>query len=385
MRYGFVNNFEQTLAVELAAGATTMTLDGGGALLTGISSTFRYRLTLIEEDAEGVEIGYELVDVTAASGDDLTIVRAREGTSDQLWPAGSRVALRITAAVANEFLQNDARIIWGGTFVSADPVPQGVVNLAYGGFITAEGPQVAIGDDVYNYGNQGVSIGFDSNVQDDNGIAIGTDVTAELRALSMGQGLYAAADAVAIGSADALSGKGAYGQKSIQIGHQGEANNDYSMAIGAGAVANLDGGLLVYGIPYIRLGTPTPLTGQPPACLKVASQAVFALEPLDLTSAGAVATLGLPDFAAIYIDSIEYVVVNSSSPGGTPEIKVGTDGTNTDNLLAATALTGLTERHRQKHAPLIDDGVVGVRAEVVTAGTGTINARVIVRCYVLEE
>ncbi len=105
MRYGFVNNFEQTLAADLAAGATTMTLDGGGALLAGASADYRYKLTLIQTDAYGNETHREIVDVTAASGNDLTVVREQEGTTELApWPSGTTVQARVTAGNLDNLL-----------------------------------------------------------------------------------------------------------------------------------------------------------------------------------------------------------------------------------------------------------------------------------------
>lgn len=99
MRYGFVNNFEQTLAADLAAGATTMTLDGGGALLADASTDYRYKLTLIQTDDDNNETHREIVEVTAVIGDDLTIEGELEGTTRLTggWPSGTTVAARVTA------------------------------------------------------------------------------------------------------------------------------------------------------------------------------------------------------------------------------------------------------------------------------------------------
>ncbi|MFW6344806.1 MAG: hypothetical protein ACOC0M_00520 [Halomonas sp.] len=92
MRYGFVNNFSQLLAADLDAGATTMTLDGGGSDLSNASEDLVYALTL--DDGEGK---VEILHVTGADGDELTIERGKEGTSDATWPVGTTVEMRLTA------------------------------------------------------------------------------------------------------------------------------------------------------------------------------------------------------------------------------------------------------------------------------------------------
>lgn len=101
MRYGFLNNFQQTLAAALGEGATTLSLNDGGAQLADASTDYRYKLTLIQRDAFGTETHREIVDVTAASGNDLTIEGAKEGTTRLAggWPSGTAVEARVTAEV----------------------------------------------------------------------------------------------------------------------------------------------------------------------------------------------------------------------------------------------------------------------------------------------
>ena len=91
MAYKFINNFETTLTGAITAAATSMTV----ASATGLSLTSGevYRLTIQNAYATL----YELVDVTAISGNTLTIERGKESTTAQTWAAGSVVLCGVTA------------------------------------------------------------------------------------------------------------------------------------------------------------------------------------------------------------------------------------------------------------------------------------------------
>ena len=91
MAYKFINNFETTLTSAITASATSMTVVNA----TGLSLTSGevYRLTIQNADATL----YELVDVTAISGNTLTIERGKESTTAQTWAAGSVVLCGVTA------------------------------------------------------------------------------------------------------------------------------------------------------------------------------------------------------------------------------------------------------------------------------------------------
>ena len=99
----FTNNASGTLAVDLAYGATVVTLGEGGG-----RNNFKYlsagqfqRATISNSAVEGV---VEVVYITSRDYETLTIVRGQEGTYDQEWPAGSTIEARITAGMLGQFL-----------------------------------------------------------------------------------------------------------------------------------------------------------------------------------------------------------------------------------------------------------------------------------------
>ena len=90
----FKNNTWGQLASELAAGATTATLNAGHGFTD--PGTDWYLATLIGVTGT-TETAWEIVKITDVSANTLTIVRAQEGTSAVTWPAGTRIELRLTA------------------------------------------------------------------------------------------------------------------------------------------------------------------------------------------------------------------------------------------------------------------------------------------------
>ncbi|MDH4566189.1 hypothetical protein E8E95_05810 [Pseudomonas sp. BN414] len=95
----FVNNWATSLQALLAADATQMSVPAGkAALLTGLGSGHTYRLTLVDVDIDGVEVGWEIVLVSANDSGLLTVARGQEGTPARAWSAGTPVRARLTAA-----------------------------------------------------------------------------------------------------------------------------------------------------------------------------------------------------------------------------------------------------------------------------------------------
>lgn len=119
MPFRFLNNYRTELGVALAAGVTTLEITGDGAEFADASASTPYALTLCERNIRGVDLRREIVHVTGRAGSVLTIVRAREGTTDDDWPLGTPVEARDTAAGLNEAAQSVT-----AHEAKADPHPQ---------------------------------------------------------------------------------------------------------------------------------------------------------------------------------------------------------------------------------------------------------------------
>lgn len=91
----FRNNAVTTLAAQLNAGATSMTLTDA-ASFPDPGADF-YLATLVSVNGSGQETAWEIVRVTAKAGSTLTVTRAQESTADVTWPAGTPVQMRLTA------------------------------------------------------------------------------------------------------------------------------------------------------------------------------------------------------------------------------------------------------------------------------------------------
>ena len=121
MAYKFINNYETKLTAQATAAATSITVANTAGLSLAAGDV--YRLTIQNDDASL----YEIVDVTAISGNTLTIERGKESTTAQDWASGSKVLCGVTA----EQLSNEARkTVTSSTFSSRNGRKQQFVATA---------------------------------------------------------------------------------------------------------------------------------------------------------------------------------------------------------------------------------------------------------------
>ena len=97
MAYKFINNYETKLTAQATAAATSITVASASGISVSIGDT--WRLTI--QNANATQ--FELIDVTAVSGNVLTVLRAREGTTAQAWPIDSVVICGVTKAQLESF------------------------------------------------------------------------------------------------------------------------------------------------------------------------------------------------------------------------------------------------------------------------------------------
>ena len=115
----FVNNFDAEISGSIAVGATAAaTTMGGAAPLPVLAGGDFLHLTLYEKDnTTGDEDRFEVVKITAKSGDNLTLVRDVEnlvGAGGYSYPSGAgktvRIACRPTAGGMAAMLQKSANL-----------------------------------------------------------------------------------------------------------------------------------------------------------------------------------------------------------------------------------------------------------------------------------
>jgi hypothetical protein len=95
----YANNATTTLAADIAFGATSLTVaTGDGAKFPTIAGGDWFLVTIYKLTGS-VESLWEVVKVTARTGDSFgTIVRAQEGTTARNWTTGDRIEIRATGA-----------------------------------------------------------------------------------------------------------------------------------------------------------------------------------------------------------------------------------------------------------------------------------------------
>lgn len=94
----FINNWTTVLTEPLAVDDTLVFVPAADAArLDGLASDDHYVLTLVQHDASGAEIAWEIVRVTARAGGALSVARGQEGTSALALDVGAQISARLTA------------------------------------------------------------------------------------------------------------------------------------------------------------------------------------------------------------------------------------------------------------------------------------------------
>ena len=121
MAYKFINNYETKTTAQASAAATSITVANAAGLSLAAGEV--YRMTIQNADASL----FELVDVTAISGNTLTVQRAKESTMAQVWPIDSIILCSITAA---QMMPEQRNIVVSSTFSSRNGRKQQFVATA---------------------------------------------------------------------------------------------------------------------------------------------------------------------------------------------------------------------------------------------------------------
>lgn len=92
----FIDNWSATLLASATAADVTMSVEPAqAALLAGLGGGNFYYLTLVDRNAEGVEVAWDIVTVTGRIGGVLDVTRS---ATARAWPAGTVIEARLTAA-----------------------------------------------------------------------------------------------------------------------------------------------------------------------------------------------------------------------------------------------------------------------------------------------
>jgi hypothetical protein len=101
----FTNNASSLLAAGITNSATSLSVTTGeGAEFPTLTASDYTYVTIVDAATPST---FEIVKVTARSGDTFTIVRAQEGTTARAWSTGAKVELRLTAQMLFDALAEE--------------------------------------------------------------------------------------------------------------------------------------------------------------------------------------------------------------------------------------------------------------------------------------
>jgi len=384
----FSNNFDGALSATLAIAGTTATVIDGSGLSSPTGGGFEL-LTLTDGSA------FEIVRMTARSGNTLTITRAQEGTTAQEWAAATRIFAGVTAATLVGLQEPTPTRLGPGTIASGtNAVALGINSEATAANSVAAGVNsdatagsaIAIGDTATATGIEAVSIGWDSRAWADGAVAVGWTWADGAYSISIGYDNAArTASSIAIGEGAVVldppgdgSGAIAIGQyawseakNAIQIGTDGIVFGDNCISLGRNNIDSAEQDIFQVGaLPAVgRAHFWKDATNA--HWSMVACQSVIMSEKINLR-ATTTHTITIPTAARFFVDEVGLVITDASGVTTQPTVRWGITG-ETEKFVAATLLTGLDAAHkRQRFTSLSSaDGVGTLRVEITVAGAGT--------------
>jgi len=355
----YSNNVDTTLSVELSDVATSATVVDGSGLQSPSGDDFEL-LTLA---ALGV---YEIVKITARSGNVVTIERAQEGTTAQTWVIGTRAFAGATAGTLDRLVQNDstntgATAIGGATATANNSVSIGPSASA------SAADQVVIGSSATSSGSGSAAIGNNAEAIAAGAVAMGVRAFCDGVYTSIAIGDTASAadtDAIAIGwSADAA------GAESIALGNQATATSDYVFVTSA--------------LPTV---TGSPTAQSTAAWRNSAAGVVVTSSVLNLENAQTY-EIPLPTGVTFFPDEVGVLIVAADTVTAQPTVQFGISGS-AQEYLDAVATTGLAATgDRQRFQTLkTAKGATTLRFEVTIGATATtLTGRIYWRGFAVED
>lgn len=96
------NNWSTNLAAPAPAAALEFTVPAGAVTALGAIAPGDFYVATLARVLAGVEVAWEVVHITAATGAALSVTRAQEGTSALDWQVGESISLRVTAGLIED-------------------------------------------------------------------------------------------------------------------------------------------------------------------------------------------------------------------------------------------------------------------------------------------
>lgn len=276
----FTNNSASTLAVAMSDSILSVVVASGEGALFASPSGGDYQMVTLNDPVTG---DYEIVKVTARSGDNLSVVRGQEGTTAVAWSTGVKVEARITAGSLTNFLANlsqDADGLAAGTFaqnvgttarpfLASTAYERGDVVRASGGdlgVVVIAGTNSATPLTEFDSGFDGTFAGAIYVLSGTVGVVYIEAASYTSEQIALGYKAYGIDRGVAIGRR-ATAAK----QESVAVGHRAAAIKQGGVAVGNQAIAG-DG--VAVGDQSESSGIEATALGKQAAAKKTSSVAV---------------------------------------------------------------------------------------------------------------
>ena len=367
----YSNNIDTTLAATLSDVATSATLADGSGLKSPTGGNFEI-LTLI---SAGV---FEIVRVTARSGNVVTITRAQEGTTAQAWAAGTRVFAGVTAGTLAALLQNKAT---GDALALGSSTAAGDRAIALGWNANGEGSAgVSIGRQSWAQGAETVAVGFVAGAYKDKAVSIGRNINNDgIESVCVGHFLAAdlANQAIVIGDGGYTEAHG-----TVCIGEDVYVGGADGVAIGAHADVDFGavGGVAIGDTAVVTQRSmqaaavpvvPRANGMEADAAWKMAGSAsILCSAVLDLKTLQTY-TITLPTGVTFFPEEVGVIITAAAGVTLQPSVRFGATADEA-RYLAITQTAADAVHGRDRYTTLASAaGSSTLRAEVTTAATGT--------------
>ena len=131
----YINNWITQLTAPLAAGATVLPISPIAASRLDLTNGGKYWLTLTNSANPLEQTQWEIVEVSA----DLSLVRGRDGTTDQSWPDDTLIYCALTAGQLTDLQNRIAALEAGGS-------TDGALTDELGNALTDENSNILVGE-----------------------------------------------------------------------------------------------------------------------------------------------------------------------------------------------------------------------------------------------
>ena len=135
----YINNWITQLTAPLSAGATVLPISPIAASRLDLTNGGKYWLTLTNSANPLEQTQWEIVEVSAG----LSLVRGRDGTTAQSWPADTLIYCALTAGQLTDLQDRITALEAGG---GGDPVVSGALTDQLGNTLTDENSNILVGE-----------------------------------------------------------------------------------------------------------------------------------------------------------------------------------------------------------------------------------------------